>query len=214
MASPSNISWSVGSLSLPQTGTVPLVRVRPASSERSRPSSVEARARDLVETHYELVWRAVRAFGVARDDADDAAQQVFIVASRRIDDIVPDSERAFLFTTARGIAANYRRSKARKPEILDEEAILAVLDDAPDVEEVLDDARAHALLDHVIAGLDDDLRAVFVLFELEEMSTAAIASILEIPVGTVGSRLRRARDEFHASVKRLRARARINGADR
>ena len=51
-----------------------------------------------------------------------------------------------------------------------------------------------------------DLRAVFVLFELEDMSTAAIAEGLEIPQGTVASRLRRARKLFHAKVARLRAR--------
>jgi RNA polymerase sigma-70 factor (ECF subfamily) len=52
-----------------------------------------------------------------------------------------------------------------------------------------------------------DLRAVFVLFELEELPTAEIASLVGVPVGTVASRLRRARGEFHRIAARLRARA-------
>jgi len=54
--------------------------------------------------------------------------------------------------------------------------------------------------------MEMDLRAVFVLFELEELSTAEIAATLEIPMGTVSSRLRRAREEFQAATKRYRAR--------
>ena len=48
-----------------------------------------------------------------------------------------------------------------------------------------------------------DLRAVLILFEVEELSTAEIADMLELPMGTVGSRLRRAREDFQARVKRL-----------
>ena len=50
-----------------------------------------------------------------------------------------------------------------------------------------------------------DLRAVFVLFELEELSTNEIAALLGIPAGTVSSRLHRARDEFQALCARARA---------
>jgi len=54
-----------------------------------------------------------------------------------------------------------------------------------------------------------ELRAVFVLFELEEMSTPEIADLLEIPTGTVASRLRRAREEFQKLVTRLRAKGSV-----
>jgi len=53
-----------------------------------------------------------------------------------------------------------------------------------------------------------DLRAVFVLFELEGFSTSEIAATLDLPMGTVSSRLRRARDEFQAATKRYHARTR------
>jgi hypothetical protein len=61
-----------------------------------------------------------------------------------------------------------------------------------------------------------DLRTVFVLFELEEMPTQEIATVLDLPTGTVASRLRRAREEFQKLVRRLQARAvsRSTGAQR
>ena len=57
-----------------------------------------------------------------------------------------------------------------------------------------------------MADMPDDLREVFVLFEIEEISIQDIAVTLEIPIGTVGSRLRRARQAFQQAVTRHRAR--------
>lgn len=169
----------------------------------ARPLSIH----ELVNAHFDIVWRWLRAFGVHRDDADDATQQVFLVASRRQDTIALGSERSFLFGTARGVAANYRRMARRRPPLADEAEIVALLDSAPNPEESLDDQQAHAVLEHLISLLADDLRDVFVLSQLEELSTAEIAAILAIPTGTVASRLRRAREEFHRGVVRLRAAA-------
>ena len=143
--------------------------------------------------------------GVHRDDAHDATQQVFLIASHKQATIAAGSDRAFLFGTARGVAANQRRIARRRPPLADEAEIVALLDSAPNPEESLDDRQAHAVLEHLISLLEDDLRDVFVLFQLEELSTAEIAAILAIPPGTVASRLRRAREEFHQGVSRLRA---------
>ena len=62
------------------------------------------------------------------------------------------------------------------------------------------------MLDGVLHAMEEDLRAVFVLFELEEMPTAEIATLLAIPPGTVASRLRRAREEFEVQVARIKKR--------
>ncbi len=56
-----------------------------------------------------------------------------------------------------------------------------------------------------------EMRAVFVLFELEEMPSTEIAEVLAIPIGTVASRLRRAREEFQRIVARLKAREAFDG---
>jgi RNA polymerase sigma-70 factor (ECF subfamily) len=73
-------------------------------------------------------------------------------------------------------------------------------------DELSDQLRARALLDQVMTDMPEDLREVFVLFEIEEISIQDIATTLEIPIGTVGSRLRRARQAFQQAVTRHRAR--------
>jgi RNA polymerase sigma-70 factor, ECF subfamily len=81
-----------------------------------------------------------------------------------------------------------------------------VRDAGPLADAQLERHEARAALEEVLDELEMDLRAVLVLFELEEMSTAEIAATLEIPMGTVSSRLRRAREEFQSAAKRVHAR--------
>jgi len=166
-----------------------------------------ARVRALVTEHFDFVWRSLLRLGVPRADAEDALQQVFLVASRKIDEIVPGRERAFLFGTAFRIASRTRRTQQRRREVLDGEAADR-LDPGPGADELVDRARARAELDAILDGLPIDLRAVFVLFELEQATTGEIAALLDLPKGTVASRLRRAREEFQAAVRRSAARGR------
>jgi RNA polymerase sigma-70 factor (ECF subfamily) len=64
------------------------------------------------------------------------------------------------------------------------------------------------LLDRVLDRMDESLRVVFVLYEFEEMNMSEIADVLEIPRGTVASRLRRARGDFRERVAALEGLAR------
>lgn len=159
----------------------------------------------LVEEHADFVWRSLRRLGVPEATSDDATQQVFVVAQQKIEQILVGRERAFLFSVAMNVAAHVRRSLARRREVQDDDA-LDRIDPAPLPDAQLDDRRARALLDEVLDAMDLDLRTVFVMFELEEMTMTEIAEILAIPQGTVASRLRRARDDFHRQAQRVRAR--------
>src|SRR3954451_12676562 len=80
------------------------------------------RVREMVEDHYDSVWRALRGLGVPDAGLDDAAQQVFALAFRKIGAITPGSERPFLFRLAAGIASNARRSLRRSRETSDDDA--------------------------------------------------------------------------------------------
>lgn len=175
-------------------------------------SRVDSALRVLIDVHYSSVWRLLRRFGVSGDKTDDAAQEVFWIAARRLADIKPGSESAFLYGIAIRVAARFRH--ARDPLELDGDALETLADGAPSVEDLLDERRARALMDQVLDTMKDDLREVFVLFELEEIEIPEIAQILAIPVGTVGSRLRRAREEFSAIARRLRARLAFPGGSR
>jgi RNA polymerase sigma-70 factor (ECF subfamily) len=163
------------------------------------------RAAALVQAQFDFVWRSLRRMGLEEADADDATQEVFLVASRRFDDIEPGRERAFVFATALRVASTHRRRTARRAEVLDGHAD-RYQDEAPDPEQMAHQVSARRLLDQVLDELSLEQRAVFVLFELEQLSAPAIAELLEVPLGTVASRLRRGRRAFCEAVKRLRAR--------
>src|SRR3954466_14397494 len=71
------------------------------------------RFRELVDTHFDFIWRSLRGLGVPAHSVDDYAQQVFLIASQKLASIALGSERAFLFSTAVGVSANARRARAR-----------------------------------------------------------------------------------------------------
>ena len=165
----------------------------------------------LVHQHSAFVWRSLVRLGVPRADAEDAVQQVFLVVARKLGEIEVGREPAFLFSTALRIASRARRTQQRLREVLADEP-LERIDPAPGPEDLIDRARARAVLDGILDTMPLDLRAVFVLFELEQAPTTEIAALLDLPPGTVASRLRRAREHFQAAVKRLDARATFRGA--
>jgi RNA polymerase sigma-70 factor (ECF subfamily) len=84
----------------------------------------------------------------------------------------------------------------------------------PGVEELIDRRRARELLDEILAAMTMELRLVFVLFEVEQLTMAEIARMLELPPGTVASRLRRAREDFAARVRRIEAKLEFSGGKR
>jgi RNA polymerase sigma-70 factor (ECF subfamily) len=169
-----------------------------------------ARLADLVRTEFKYIWRLCRRLGLSEGDADDAAQQVFLTASRRLSDLQPGSERAFLYGVAVKVVARFRRTNARRRE--DMQATLDLLETGnPSAEVLLDQKDELRLLDTLLDAMPDDLRTVFVLHHIEEQTGAQIAEVLGIPLGTAASRIRRAREDFSARLARLQARRRFEG---
>lgn len=160
--------------------------------------------RELFACHYASIWRLLRRLGVPPAQLDDAAQEVFWVAARKLADIQAGREHAFLYGVALRIASNIHRARRVEP-VLDFEELSKLADLAPGPEQLLEQRRARALLDLVLERLPLELRTVFVLFELESLAVKDIAELEKLPMGTVASRLRRAREEFSAISKRLRA---------
>ena len=177
-----------------------------ANSDKARASGVEndeARCRELVLHHVDFIWRLLRRLGVSGSEVDDAAQQVFIIAVKRLRDVTPNAERSFLYGTALRVASTFRRSAARRKRKLGD---LRFEDHAssttPDHE--LEKREALALLDEALAGLSEELRRIFVLSDIEGVSAREVALLENIPAGTVASRLRRAREALEARLNELR----------
>ena len=163
-------------------------------------SSGQRRLEQMFRDHYLLIWRTLRRLGLTDDGAADGTQQAFLIAAERLAEIREGSERAFLFGTAIRLA----RSSHRKNHRCQLEADMDTRVDAQrPAEEAANHRSAVELLDRVLSRMDEDLVTVFVLFELEGMSTPEIAELCEIPVGTAASRLRRARQAFRAAAQRL-----------
>jgi len=182
---------------------------RPAPEARGD-SPASDRVRSLVERHYDFVWRTLQYVGMSAANAEDAAQQVMCVLARRIDSIQPGAEPAFLFSTAMLVAAEWRRTTRRRPSGTQVE-LDTLAAEAPTADELIDRRRAREVLARVLDAIPVELRIVFVLFEIEEVPMPTIAEMLGIPVGTVASRLRRARETFRAIVRRMQAASRTRG---
>jgi len=175
-----------------------------ANSGLRQPTEPRAeRLKAAISAHYEQVWRVLRRLGVAEPSVEDAAQQVLIVFANRLDDIRTGAERAFMVATATRVAADFRKKRVRARENLDPEAIAAEQSRTPLADELLDRGRARRWLDVVLNEMPDEQRAVFVLFELEDLTMATIAELLDLPPGTVASRLRRARATFESAASKL-----------
>lgn len=166
-------------------------------------SAAEVRLRHMLGNHHECVTRSLRRYGVRDGDVDDLAQRVFLTAARRMAAIREGSERAYLLAIAAREAGHIRRSYRRRAEITTD----VMPEDAtgssrPD--ELTSKKQSLAQARSALDAMTDELRTVFVLFELEERSASEIAALLAIPLGTAKSRLRRARDEFASRTAAMR----------
>jgi RNA polymerase sigma-70 factor (ECF subfamily) len=179
-------------------GRLTLVESSPADAGlNARPPADRMRLEQMFVAHHALVWRTLRRRGLDADAAADATQQTFLVAAERLRDINLDSERAFLVGTALRVAFSVGRKTGRWQ--LEDDMDLR----AAQGRNLLDKQAAIELCDLVLSKVDAELAEIFVLFELEGLSSPEIAASLEIPLGTVASRLRRAREQFRAVVGRL-----------
>lgn len=157
----------------------------------------------IVRDNLDFVWRSLRRCGVPAADVDDAVQQVFMVANDKLDLIQLGKERSFLFGVSSRVAAHARRAQARL-ESARERLSKNPLENPPDPEHLTQELQARDLLDQVLDAMPNEERAVFVLFELEELSVKEVAEMLEVPPPSVIQRLRRARVVFRRKAKHLR----------
>jgi RNA polymerase sigma-70 factor, ECF subfamily len=161
----------------------------------------------VYEEHFDLVWRWLRRLGVRECDAEDAAQEVFVVVHRRLPEFQGRSRlTTWLFEICYRVAQAQRRGD-RGRSISGIEVIGATAEAPADSCSLLDQKEQWSALDALLDEIPLDQRAVFALYELEELTGEQIAQLLDVPVGTVWSRLRLARQAFRAAVQRHTARS-------
>jgi RNA polymerase sigma-70 factor (ECF subfamily) len=158
---------------------------------------------ELFHQHAAFVWRALRRLGVRERDAEDLLQEVFMVVHRKLPEF---AGRASVTTWIYGIclrkALDYRRLARITREVSAEQAdhVGEGRAQAPGQERALELKRARSRLDAILDQLDDDKRAVFVLFELEGLTMNEIAGVMGTPVQTAYARLYAARRHIKQSL--------------
>jgi RNA polymerase sigma-70 factor, ECF subfamily len=157
----------------------------------------------LMSQHFSFVINVLYRAGVRDGDIDDLAQRVFLTALRKLNCIMPDKERAFLHTVAQREAGHARRSYQRRREVGDDGVVQETTPSVRPDELVLRKQALHSIAT-VIDAMDVELRSVFMLHELHEMPLPEISLKLRLPLGTVKTRLRRARAMLAERTRTMR----------
>lgn len=165
----------------------------------------------LYETMVEYVWNAVCRMGVHDSDAEDVVQEIFVIIYRRLGEFEGRAQiKTWVFKIMVHVVQHYFRTHARRPgdrateKGTEIQALVAAQEKGPAGE--LERREALRVLDRLLGELDEDKRMVFVLAEVEQLTLAEIAEIVEANANTVASRLRVARREFDQTLLRFQAR--------
>lgn len=162
----------------------------------------------IYREHHAFVWRCARQMGASDASVDDAVQETFVIALRRLDEYDPAraAVSTWLFGILRNVLFNQNRGRRRRARRGAEYASAHAVEEGLGAEREL----ARTLLREFLDGLDEERRAVFVLADIEGFAAKEIAAALSCNVNTVYTRLRwvRARFERHVDRAPLLLRAR------
>ncbi len=149
------------------------------------------------ELHY--IFRTLRRLGVASSDVEDLVQEVFLALRRSWSDYDPSRPlRPYLFGIAFRIAAAHQRKRRREVAL----QVVEVSNMDPNPEEALQNKQSRALVLAALERIALPRRAVLIMHDIDEVPIVEVASALSIPRFTAYSRLRKARQEFEAAVRR------------
>ena len=142
----------------------------------------------LIDAHYEALYRYAYRLSGSAADAEDLTQETFGKALARLPQLRdPDRAKAWLFRILRNLYLHKVRDQKRHKVVpLDAVGDLACRNDAPEMPEI-DPAK----LQQALNELDETFRTPIILFYFEEFSYRDIAEQMELPIGTVMSRLAR-----------------------
>lgn len=160
--------------------------------------------RNLVEPEIEVMLRVARSITGNAADAEDLVQESLVRAFRAIDRFDGRYPRAWLLTIVRNTNSNMQRR--RRPVVVDDWELIHAARPAfgasavPAAEESYVREELDGPLRDAVAALDPKFRSALVLVDVHDLSYAEAAAVLDVPVGTVMSRLSRARERVRRSL--------------
>ena len=170
----------------------------------------DSRAFDMLVLKYQhKILGLISRYVHDADEVQDVAQEAFIKAYKALPRFRGDSQfYTWLYRIAVNTAKNHLVSRSRRPpgsdvEVEDAEYFEGggALRDIESPENALFGAELKAVVEDAISDLPDDLRAAVTLREFDGLSYEDIAEIMDCPVGTVRSRIFRAREAIDNKVK-------------
>jgi RNA polymerase sigma factor (sigma-70 family) len=166
---------------------------------------------ELFERHFTSVFTFFRS--KVEGAADDLTQQTFLRCVQARDELPADKVRAYLFAIARNLLVDHLRRSARRPEPVDLE-VTALADVAPSPSSAIAAREQHQLLLLALRRLPLGLQIILELAYVQRMRGQELAIALDIPLGTVRSRLRRAIEQLGALQSELATSPRALGGRR
>jgi RNA polymerase sigma-70 factor (ECF subfamily) len=172
---------------------------------------------EIYKKYFSFVWSMTRYLGVDQSELDDVVQEIFVIIHGRVHTIErPESLRSWIYSIIRRTASRYHRNKRTRlietgtvcvePEVLQPDWFTP--------QALAEQSEQVKLLWSLLAKLDAPKREVFILAGLEEMTAPEIAAAIDVPLNTVYSRLRAARQELEQALQRHHARITVSGRDR
>jgi RNA polymerase sigma-70 factor (ECF subfamily) len=151
---------------------------------------------ELVRRTQPVVWRTCTLLGSAGEE-EDLVQETYLRAMRSLRTFRGDAPvRAWLVAVARNVCADHVRRRQRANRLLQRLHVEPVVDRVSD---------PHGEMDDLLAALDPDRREAFVVTQVLGLSYAEAAVALDCPVGTIRSRVSRARADLIAAVRQAEA---------
>lgn len=183
---------------------------------RAAPSKRRRRFEHLAMPHVDALYHTALRLLRRPADAEDVVQETFLRAYRTFDNFEPGTnEKAWLFTILYSIVSNLRRARRRNPPprplddaVEDEDAPAREIVDWTGYEEIIGNPKLHwdgSEAQQAVDALPDEFAAVVLMVDLADLSYEEAASVIGCPVGTVRSRLYRARRRLAGELRRLAA---------
>jgi RNA polymerase sigma-70 factor, ECF subfamily len=153
---------------------------------------------EIFQRHAQFLWRTLMNLGVPSCDAQDVCQEVMLTVHRRLPDFDGRSLRGWLYGICVRHASDYRRSARVRREVSSD--ALPEPAHAGELSEQLDRARSLERTLSALETLDEAKRSAFVLYEVEELTLAEVSEALEVPIQTVYSRVKAAREALQKKL--------------
>ena len=165
----------------------------------------------LVERYEVRLFNYLYRLTGNRDEAEEIAQEAFVKAYIHADKYKTIARfSTWLYTIATNLVRNRIRSRSRAPQLIslwtrgfgdsDEERVLDIEDTGRMPDEAINDAELSSVINRAIAKIPEKYRESFVLREINELSYEEIAAVTGLKLGTVRSRINRARNYFRQLV--------------